>query len=417
MIFSLTKRPHLQDMNIIENNIGGYMKPRFYIMLLSAALLVILLGACSGTKEVVPVEVPPTPMELANAAVTGAQNDYDEEAYDEAIIKFKEALTQYELAAPTAAETDSVDVKIEQVKLFMAKIYMDIASESSNLEIHTDAIEQLQSALEIMQEIEPLTIPESEKTELIKALYRRIAYAQQAAGLYEEALETYDLELAMDPDNEDILNIKYEILNDYIKDEARAIQVLKDYAETSQNYNAYLILGNRYDERKNFDEAKRYYEMALELNPNKDVLIMVANFYRNNGKWADSNAALERLVALKPEDSTLATVYNLIALNYNELKNRAKSVEYLEKALAIEPNVNNALSVAGYYHSAKNYNKTITYATMVLREDSNNSTALLLRGDSYFRLKRNSDAKADLQRIVNDRTHGNTAQQILKQIK
>lgn len=417
MIFSLTKRPHLQDMNIIENNIGGYMKPRFYIMLLSAALLVILLGACSGTKEVVPVEVPPTPMELANAAVTGAQNDYDEEAYDEAIIKFKEALTQYELAAPTAAETDSVDVKIEQVKLFMAKIYMDIASESSNLEIHTDAIEQLQSALEIMQEIEPLTIPESEKTELIKALYRRIAYAQQAAGLYEEALETYDLELAMDPDNEDILNIKYEILNDYIKDEARAIQVLKDYAETSQNYNAYLILGNRYDERKNFDEAKRYYEMALELNPNKDVLIMVANFYRNNGKWADSNAALERLVALKPEDSTLATVYNLIALNYNELKNRAKSVEYLEKALAIEPNVNNALSVAGYYHSAKNYNKTITYTTMVLREDSNNSTALLLRGDSYFRLKRNSDAKADLQRIVNDRTHGNTAQQILKQIK
>ncbi len=393
------------------------MKPRFYIMLLSAALLAILLGACSGTKEVVPVEVPPTPMELANAAVTGAQNDYDEEAYDEAIIKFKEALTQYELAAPTAAETDSVDVKIEQVKLFMAKIYMDIASESSNLEIHTDAIEQLQSALEIMQEIEPLTIPESEKTELIKALYRRIAYAQQAAGLYEEALETYDLELAMDPDNEDILNIKYEILNDYIKDEARAIQVLKDYAETSQNYNAYLILGNRYDERKNFDEAKRYYEMALELNPNKDVLIMVANFYRNNGKWADSNAALERLVALKPEDSTLATVYNLIALNYNELKNRAKSVEYLEKALAIEPNVNNALSVAGYYHSAKNYNKTITYATMVLREDSNNSTALLLRGDSYFRLKRNSDAKADLQRIVNDRTHGNTAQQILKQIK
>lgn len=417
MIFSLTKRPHLQDMNIIENNIGGYMKPRFYIMLLSAALLAILLGACSGTKEVVPVEVPPTPMELANAAVTGAQNDYDEEAYDEAIIKFKDALTQYELAAPTAAETDSVDVKIEQVKLFMAKIYMDIASESSNLEIHTDAIEQLQSALEIMQEIEPLTIPESEKTELIKALYRRIAYAQQAAGLYEDALETYDLELAMDPDNEDILNIKYEILNDYIKDEARAIQVLKDYAETSQNYNAYLILGNRYDERKNFDEAKRYYEMALELNPNKDVLIMVANFYRNNGKWADSNAALERLVALKPEDSTLATVYNLIALNYNELKNRAKSVEYLEKALAIEPNVNNALSVAGYYHSAKNYNKTITYATMVLREDSNNSTALLLRGDSYFRLKRNSDAKADLQRIVNDRTHGNTAQQILKQIK
>jgi tetratricopeptide (TPR) repeat protein len=393
------------------------MKPRFYIMLLSAVLLVILLGACSGTKEVVPVEVPPTPMELANAAVTGAQSDYEDENYDEAIVKFKEALTQYELAAPTASETDSVAVKIEQVQLFMAKIYMDIASESSNLEIHADAIEQLQSALEIMQQIEPLTIPESEKTELIKALYRRIAYAQQAAGLYEDALKTYDLELAMDPDNEDILNIKYEILNDHIKDEARAIKVLKDYAETSQNYNAYLILGNRYDERKNFDEAKKYYEMALELNPNKDVLITVANFYRNNSKWADSNAALERLVALKPEESTLVTVYNLIALNYEQLKNKNKWAEYLEKSLAIQPDANIALGLASYYNSAKNYNKTVTYATMVLRENANNADALMLRGYSYFNLKRNNDAKADLQRLVNDPRHGKAAQQLLKQIK
>lgn len=393
------------------------MKPRFYFMLLPAVLLILILGACSGNKVEEPVELPPTPMELANAAVTGAQSDYEEEQFEDAIEKFNEAIVQYELAAPTAAETDSVAMKIEQVQLFMAKIYMDMASESSNLEIHTDAIDQLQSALTIMQDIEPITIPESEKTELVKALYRRIAYAQQAAGQYEEALLTYDKELEMDPDNEDILNIKYEILNDHIKDEARAIQVLKDYAETSQNYNAYLILGNRYDERKNYDEAKKYYEMALELNPNKDVLIMVANFYRNNSKWAESNAVLERLIGLNPPESVLATVYNLIAQNYSSLNNRAKSVENLEKALAIEPNANNALAVASYYHTAKNYNKTITYATMVLRESSNNATALLLRGDSYFRLKRNSDAKADLQRIVNDGQYGNTAQQILKQIK
>ena len=57
------------------------MKPRFYIMLLPA-MLVILLGACSH-KELAPVELPP-PMGLANAAVTGAQSDYDDENYEEA---------------------------------------------------------------------------------------------------------------------------------------------------------------------------------------------------------------------------------------------------------------------------------------------------------------------------------------------
>lgn len=394
------------------------MKPRFYFILLTAVLLMLVLGACSGNKEVaVEVEAPPSPLELANAAVTGAQSDYEEEHYENAIEKFNEALAQYELAAPTAAETDSVAMKIEQVQLFMAKIYMDMASESSNLEIHTDAIEQLQSALTLMQAIKPITIPESEKMELIKALYRRIAYAQQAAGQYEEALLTYDQELAIDPNNEDILNIKYDILSNYIKDEARAVKVLKDYAETSQDYKAYWILGIKYNERNNYDEAKKYYEMALELNPSENMLLNVSEFYRSNNKWAESNAILERVVALKPNDSTLVTVYNQLALNHEQLRSKAKWAEYLEKSLAIQPDANVALGLASYFNSAKNYNKTVTYATMVLREQPNNSDAIMLRGYSYFNLKRNSDAKADLQKIVNDPRHGKTAQQLLKQIK
>ena len=393
------------------------MKPRFFLMLLSVLFLLIFLSACTGNKKVEVTEEAPKPLQLAIDAVNDAQEDYEEELFEDAIAKFNEALIQYELAAPTAAESDSVDVKIEQVQLFMAKIYMDMANESSSLEIHTDAIEQLQAAQRVMQAIKPITIPESEKTELIKALYRRTAYAQQAAGLYEDALLTYDEELAIDPDNEDILNIKYDILNNNIKDENRAIQVLKDYAETSQNYNAYLILGGKYNERKELAEATKYYEQALALNPNEDVLISVANFYRANSKWAESTEILERLIAAKPENHILVSAYNLIASNYTGLNNKNKAIEYLEKSLALEANTNNALSVASHYFSANNYNKTISYATMVLKNEANNSTALLLRGASYYNLKRNAEAKTDLQKIANDPTHGKSAQQMLERIK
>ncbi len=393
------------------------MKPRYLISLLLGIMFILLLSSCTGNKTKEVVEKPRRPIELAKDAVEEAQEAYDEERHEDAIASFKEAIEQYEFAAPTAAETDSIDVRIEQVKLFMAKIYMDMASESSEMEIHTDAIDQLQEALKVLADIQALTISHTEKEELIKALYRRTAYAQQAAGLYEDALVSYDKELALDPSNEEILNIKYDVLNNYIKDEERAINVLIDYAETSQNYNAYLILGGKYDERGNFAEASKYYELAMAANPSEDVLISVANFYRNNSKWADSNIVLEKLVKAKPDDATLASVYRLIADNYGKIKNNAKMIEYFEKSLTLERNADIALIVTKHYYDAKNYSKTINYATMVINSDPNNAAAYLLRGDSYNKQKKYSDAKADLQRIVNDRTYGETAQKILKTIK
>ena len=394
------------------------MKKHLFLYLAAATIILILISSCAKTKtEVETVAAPPKPIDLAHAATKAGEEAFQNQLLDEAKLKFKEAIVQFEAAAPTAAATDSIDVNIERMHINIAKVNIDLATESTAAQMHSEAIEQLQEALDSFKKIQPITIPATEKDEIIKSLYIRLAYANQSAGSYEDALLAYDEVLKMEPGNEEILNNKYVILNDNIKDETRAFQVLKDYAQASNDYRAYLILGTRYNEKKNVAEATKYYEQALTLNKSADVLTRVSDFYRSNSNWAASNKVLDQLVATKPDNATLAAVYRLMGDNYSKLKNNAKKADAWEKSLALEQNGEIALAVAKHYYDAKNYNKAVTYATQAINQDSGNAAAYLLRGDCYYKLKKNAQAKADLQRIQNDPQHGSTAQKLLKAIK
>ena len=393
------------------------MKTRLLIQLVTVLMLIVLISSCAKTKPQVVVEEAPKPIDLALAATKAGEEAYGSDQLEEAILKFKEAIGFFEAAAPNAQPSDSIEVNIERMQINIAKVNMDMATESSSAQMHKEAISQLQEALTIFKQIKPITITVAEKTEILQALYIRLAYAQQADHQYEEALLSYDRVLEIEPGNEEILNNKYVILNDNIKDENRAFQVLKDYATASNDYKAYLILGARYNEKKNVAEATKYYEQALTLNQSNDVLTRVSDFYRSNNNWAASNKVLDQLIANKPDNATLAAVYRLMGDNFNRLKNNAKKVEAWEKSVALERNADISLALAKHYYDAKNYNKAITFATQVISQESNNAAAYLLRGDSYFRLKKNTEAKADLQRIVNHREYGATAQKLLKSIK
>ncbi|MDZ4182739.1 MAG: tetratricopeptide repeat protein, partial [Candidatus Cloacimonadaceae bacterium] len=274
-----------------------------------------------------------------------------------------------------------------------------------------------QQAVDIYKSLAPLTMDKAEQKSIINIIYRNMAVTAQNAGRFEDALTYYDKLLVDDPGNEELLNIKYTILNDNIKDEARAFQVLKDYADASADYKAYLILGTRYREKGNNTQASVNFERALELQKTPDVYSRVADYYRSINNWSRSNQLLEQLIATNPDDATKASAYRILGDNYRQLKNNAKMAEAWEKSVAIERNAEIALLLANHFYQAKNYNKTITYATQVINMDSSKSAAFLLRGDSYFKLKKNTEAKADLQRIQNDPVHGANAKKILQAIK
>ncbi|NLO12119.1 MAG: tetratricopeptide repeat protein [Candidatus Cloacimonetes bacterium] len=395
------------------------MKMRSYALLIGAAILIVMMTACSKTKVEDSIGLTQS-KPLLEQAKDKARDAYEEESPDFALIQFKEALDLFVEAMPTATESDSIDVVINELHFQIADTYMNLANEDLEIEMYDEAIMNMRNALDYYDRLDA-SIMESEynvnKEDAIKSLLIRIARAQTSATHYEDALITYDEVLEKDPGNEEALTNQYIILSENIQDEERAFTVLKEYAELSNDYKVYMILGNSYNEKNNYAEAVKYYEKALELEESPEVLNRLSSFYRDNKKWADSNRILTKLIETKPDDATLASIYRLMGSNYEELKNNAKKIEFWEKSLGLERNTQLALAVASHYHTAKNYAKAITFATQTLQLDPNNVDAYLIRGDSYYRTKKYTEAKADLQRIENDPRRGATAKQLLKAIK
>lgn len=414
--FSLTKKPSEQAWK--PKNMGGFMiYPRYFLLV---ALAVLLLAACSPNKPVIeekPVE--PTTMELARKAAGQGNDLYEEKQYTMAIEAFQKAIDKFNQAQTegSATETDSIAINVEAMNLNIAKAYSDLALESATDSMFDEAAGFYKKSLEVYQTMIRQRTTEKELQDYIYALYSNISYTLTQATKYEDAISYLDLMLSIQPNNEETLNLKFSILRDNIKDEERAFSVLKDYAEAAQDANAFMMLAEKYVDKKNDAQAVIYYEKALALKDDENVILRVAQFYRNGKQWDKSTALYDRYIAKKPDQASLATAYKLVGDNYRQAKNTTKMVEYFDKYLAIERDAQIALLLASHFNSQKNYQRVISYASTVLSVDSRNSDALMLRGVAYYQLKRNAEAKSDLEKLQNDPKYGAQATQIIKAIK
>ncbi|MCK9557850.1 MAG: hypothetical protein PHQ78_07700 [Candidatus Cloacimonetes bacterium] len=385
---------------------------------LVALMVLILVSACSSNKQI-EVEPEPTrnPLVLAReAAAVGAEN-YEGGMFEAAIMSFNEAIELFTEAAPTASPGDSIAQNIESMQLNIAKTHVDLAYESIEASMYNEAIQHYETALNIYKNHEPVRISQTELDDYVKGALNNLAIASKSSHKFEAALGYYDQLLEMDPNNADVLNAKFFLLKDDIKDNARAFQVLEDYATVSNDASAYIMLADGYAQAGDIEQAEKAYLKAETLRSDADTFTRIANFYRANSQWEKANIYLEKLVATQPEASILAVVYSQIGQNYNKLNNRNKMIEYLEKSVNINPDPRIALSIAGHYNSVKNWGKVIQYSTIVLNSEPNNSDARILRGISYYQQKNNTAAKADLERLTSDPKYGNQAQAILKAIK
>lgn len=387
--------------------------------LLIAVLVVLsIISACSNaSKTPVVVEAPVSPMIIAQAHADSALDAFDAEEYQNALSQFNFALNTFREASAIATEIDSVNHKIEKMQLNIATTQIRMANESYEAQIYTEAIEHYEAALGVYDSITtPITI-EAETLQQNKVqLYGNLALVNRNAGDFEAAITYYDRILAGDPNNAEILNSKFMVLNNDIRDTERAFRVLRDYAEASNDANAYLMLASKYAESGNNTEAQNYYTRALEIRADGNTYRSLANFYRSTSQWANSNDILLRYVGTNPAQEELLICYRLLGDNYRNLNNNAKMVEYFEKALLIEDDSQLALAVASYYNGRSNWAKVISFATVALRGNARNADALLLRGNAYYRSNRFNEARTDLELIRNDPRHGTNATNLLNAI-
>lgn len=393
------------------------MKKYTYLTTILLALLLVV-SACSSNKKVEePVTPPPTPLELAKAAADTAATAFEEEDYFRALNYFNQSRDFYLQAQTTAAPTDSVDVNVERIQINIAVTNMRMANESAQDLMYDDAINEYLTAVNIYKSLTPLTMTAKERDEYVSILYRNMALTAQNSGQYERALGYYDNVLQYEAGNADVLMAKYSILKNDIKDQVRAYNVLKDYAEASQDYKAYLVLANAYRDEKDNNTAAIYYDKAIQLQQSAEVYTSVANFYRSIQNYKKSNEMLEKLVATISDNASIAQSYRIMADNYDKLKNTSKKIEFLDKSLNLEANADVALTLANHWNGQKNWDRVITYATKTINTDSSKAAAFLLRGNAYYMKKNFNAAKADLQRIAGDPTYGKSASDILSKIK
>ncbi len=393
------------------------LKGRYFALV--ALLVLLALSACSSNKQVVVEQEPEpvrNPLALAREAATEGADLYQGKMYDAAIVAFQSAWDLFNEAAPTATEADSVAYNMEIMKMNIAKSHADLAYDNMNITLYEDALTHYQSALDIYKNHTPVKITQEDLDRDILGTYNNMAIVTQKAGMYEKTVEYYDEILKRDPNNESILNAKFHVLSDNLKDDVRAFEVLINYAEVANSDLAYLKLAESYEEKRNFPAAEAAYMKALTLREDADMYKRLGNFFRSSNQWSKANTYLEKLAATNPDPETLSLVYKQIGQNYQQLGNSAKMAEYLEKSVAIDRDPNTALSLASHYNGAKNWSKVITYSTMVLSSQANNAAARMLRGVAYLQQKNYPSARADLERIQNDSTYGAQVQGILKSL-
>ncbi len=389
------------------------MKRYTYLFALLLSVLLVLT-ACSSNKTVEePVDIPPTPIELALDAADAAASAFEAEDYVTAMQYYNQAKDHYLEAQPTAAPTDSVDVNIEKIQINIAVTYARMAFDNAEAYIFDEAINEYESAANIYKSLIPLTISALQRDDYVANIYNNMAVASQKAGQYERALGYFDQVLQYRPGNADVLMAKYNTLKNDIQDQVRAYQVLKDYAEASQDYNAHLVLAQAYKEEGDQNTAAVYYDRAVQLAQNPDTYTRAANFYREIGNYSKSNELLNGLVEVAQDNSSIALAYRIMADNYDKLNNSNRKIEFYEKSLDLEPNADVALVLANHWNQQKNWDRVINYATRAINLDSSKAAAYLLRGVAHYQKKNYPSAKTDLQRIQNDPNYGSTARQLL----
>lgn len=261
-------------------------------------------------------------------------------------------------------------------------------------------------------------------------LYR--AYANEKLGNSFQALSDYEQLIKINPKHSQAyvsrghLNSKIGLDDEAIKDYTAAIE------HDNRNFEAHYERGMIYNILGLYNEALKDFEKCSQLKPGAEIDFMTGivesklgneeraihffsaaiKFDKNNknyyyhradskiklGRYAD---ALEDLIIANKLDEKDPYIYNKMGVANHFLRNYEKALFYFDKALEINPIVNEFNYNRARTHVAlKNYEKAIADFSMVIELAPDNLDTYLYRASAYSALGKYEEAENDYSKYI-----------------
>jgi tetratricopeptide (TPR) repeat protein len=193
----------------------------------------------------------------------------------------------------------------------------------------------------------------------------------------------------------------------------KAIRKLDQAIKTDKRFSlAYSLLGEIYEQKKDYPEAASSYQTATELNPwsFKDYFSL-GRVYQTMREFALAVNAYRSAAHLKPNnfEANLNTAKCLYEVNdFNQ------SLEYGKKAERIDPNIGELHQLLGnIYDSRRDYEQAVRSYKRALEIDSNNPEIMMALAVAYMRTNRSEPAKELLTAVTRLQPENSSAWQYL----
>jgi len=208
----------------------------------------------------------------------------------------------------------------------------------------------------------------------------------------------------------------------------------KSLEKQYQDPSFYAYLAETYGALGKNKQAISYYEKAIELKPTDVELYWLrAHFYLKQEEHTKALADLDKITTLQArhwkayhlkadiyfsqgkdaqslenrlayfkwlpdKKKIVSSDYNILAINYAQAKQFAKSVEYSTKAIELDKeNQEYYFERATYYIQLKNYSKALTDCQKAIELDGEDMVYFRQRAFLYRTLKKNTEALADYE--------------------
>ena len=193
----------------------------------------------------------------------------------------------------------------------------------------------------------------------------------------------------------------------------KAIEKLDSAVESNKNFSlAYSLLGEIYQEIKDYEKSAASYEEATKLNPwsFKDFFSL-GRVYQIMEKFAQAVEAYGRACELKPDH---LDAHINAAKSYYEVKDYDGALAYGKRAEQIDPNVSELQKLLGdIYGLQKDYDQAIAAYKRSLEIDSNSPEIMISLAVAYLRTNCNEPAKELLTSVIQIQPDNNAAYQYL----